>query len=65
MRDIVAAQRVVAALRQMPAVRHVHPSDANFILVVVDDALRVYKTLADVHGVVVRYRGDEVALELP
>jgi histidinol-phosphate aminotransferase len=50
--------RVAAALREIPAVRRVHPSDANFLLAVVDDAYRVYKTMADL-GVVVRYRGDQ------
>lgn len=50
--------RVSEALRAMPAVRRVHPSDANFLLAVVDDAYRVYKTMAD-RGVVIRYRGDQ------
>lgn len=50
--------RVAAALRAIPAVRRVHPSDANFLLAVVDDAYRVYKTMAD-RGVVIRYRGDQ------
>lgn len=50
--------RVETALRALPAVRKVHPSDANFLLAVVDDAYRVYKTMAD-RGVVIRYRGDQ------
>lgn len=51
--------RVAAALREIPAIGKIHPSDANFLLVEVEDALHVYKTMADT-GVVIRYRGDQI-----
>lgn len=58
--DLIRSERsrVTEALRAMPAVRKVHPSDANFLLAVVDGAYRVYRTMAD-RGVVIRYRGDQ------
>lgn len=54
--------RVVHELAGFETVRKVHPSDANFILVVIDDAYRIYKTMADA-GVVIRYRGDQLHCE--
>lgn len=50
--------RVAHALAGIPAVKRVHRSDANFLLVVVDNAYHVYKTMAD-SGIVIRYRGDQ------
>lgn len=44
-----------AELSQMPVVKKIHPSDANFILFVVPHAESVYKTMAD-SGIVCRYR---------
>ena len=50
--------RIVAKLENLAHVEKVFPSDANFLLFKVDDALNVYKKLAD-SGVIVRYRGNE------
>ena len=50
--------RIVAELENLAHVEKVFPSDANFLLFKVDDALNVYKKLAD-SGVIVRYRGNE------
>lgn len=47
------------ALETVPAVRKIHPSDSNFLLVVIDNAMHIYKTMADT-GVVIRYRGDQL-----
>lgn len=47
------------ALETVPAVRKIHPSDSNFLLVVIDNAQYLYKTMADT-GVVIRYRGDQL-----
>lgn len=51
-------KRIVADLENLAQVEKVFPSDANFLLFRVDDALNVYKKLAD-SGVIVRYRGNE------
>lgn len=51
-------KRIVGELGTMAQVEKVFPSDANFLLFRVDDALNVYKKLAD-SGVIVRYRGNE------
>ena len=47
------------ALETVPGVRKIHPSDSNFLLVVIDNAQHIYKTMADT-GVVIRYRGDQL-----
>lgn len=47
------------ALETVPGVRKIHPSDSNFLLVVIDNAQYLYKTMADT-GVVIRYRGDQL-----
>ena len=48
---------VMDALKQMPFVKKVHPSDTNFILFSVPGyAHQVYKRIAD-EGIVIRYRG--------
>ncbi|KPP96077.1 MAG: histidinol-phosphate aminotransferase HisC [Bacteroidetes bacterium HLUCCA01] len=54
--------RVADRLREIPAVGRIHPSDANFLLVEVPDALRIYREMADA-GVVIRYRGDQIHCE--
>jgi histidinol-phosphate aminotransferase len=51
--------RVEQRLREIPAVGRIHPSDSNFLLAEVANALHVYKTMAD-SGVVIRYRGDQI-----
>lgn len=50
--------RIVSELKNLPQVEKVFSSAANFLLFRVDDALNVYKKLAD-SGVIVRYRGNE------
>ncbi len=47
--------RLAQALAALPGVR-VYPSEANFLLIRVPDALAVYKRLLE-QGIVVRYRG--------
>jgi len=46
-------------LETIPGVHKIHPSDANFLLVVIDRAFELYKSMAD-SGVVIRYRGDQL-----
>lgn len=46
---------LLLSLPELPVVEHVHPSDANFILVKVKDANSLYKYLLD-KGIVVRNR---------
>lgn len=47
--------RLVTALEALPIVRYIYPSDANFLLVKVNDARGVYNYLLD-KGIVVRDR---------
>ena len=51
-----------SAVDRIPGVIQTWPSNANFFLVRVPNALQVYKAMADA-GVVVRYRGTELHLE--
>jgi histidinol-phosphate aminotransferase len=46
-------------LQKLSVVKHIFPSDANFLLVRFDDPLTIYKQLAQ-RGVIVRYRGDQI-----
>jgi histidinol-phosphate aminotransferase len=50
-------KRLSKALGKIPAVEQVYPSDANFILFKIPDALTVYQQLAD-QGIIIRYRGN-------
>jgi len=52
-------QRLRSALESIPSVQIVFPSDANFLLVRMPDALSVYRNLAE-SGIIVRYRGDQI-----
>ena len=52
-------QRMAESLLQIPHVHHVFPSDANFLLVRVDDADKLYRQLAD-SNIVVRNRNNVV-----
>lgn len=54
--------RVSEELAKLPGVLKVEESDANFLLVRVENALEVYRKLAD-QGVIVRYRGDQLHCE--
>ena len=47
--------RMANALTEIPVVRQVHPSDANFLLVQFDDANRIYKSLVAM-GIITRNR---------
>ncbi|MCY1527524.1 Histidinol-phosphate aminotransferase [compost metagenome] len=48
-------ERLSKALAALPIVKKIHPSDANFILIAVDDALSTYNLLAN-QGIIVRDR---------
>lgn len=55
-REIVREREALRnALRQVPMVRYIYPSDANFLLVKVEDARGIYYHLLD-KGIVVRDR---------
>jgi len=58
--DIVLGERerVAAALKEMPGVSKVYPSDTNFILFQCKNAQAVYKDMAD-SGIVIRFRGTQ------
>lgn len=47
--------KLTAALKGLPIVRHIYPSDANFVLVRVDDAPTIYRKLME-QGTIVRDR---------
>ena len=49
-------------LDQMPFVQQVYPSDANFLLVKVDDAVGIYNYLKD-QGIIVRNRNNVILCE--
>lgn len=53
---------LINALHRMPFVRHIYPTDANFILVKVHDANAVYNYLAQ-EGIVIRNRTKELHCE--
>ncbi|HAC15355.1 MAG TPA: histidinol-phosphate transaminase [Bacteroidetes bacterium] len=50
---------LISQLETIPAVKKIHPSDSNFLLIVIDNAYEVYKNMADT-GIVVRFRGDQI-----
>lgn len=52
---IDARKRLADCLAEIPCVKHIHPSDANFLLVQVSDAPDIYAYLRD-NGVIVRNR---------
>jgi len=54
--------RLKNALSEIDSIRHIYPSQANFLLVRIDRAKSVYKKLAK-EGVIVRYRGNEPLCE--
>ncbi len=55
-------ETIITALSKMQFVKHIYPSDANFILVKVSDADAVYNFLA-AEGIVIRNRTKEVMCE--
>jgi histidinol-phosphate aminotransferase len=50
--------KVIKRLKRLSAVEQVFPTDANFLIFRIPNALEIYKKLAE-EGVVVRYRGNE------
>lgn len=59
-RDILNERtRLAAELIQINGVREIFPSDANFLLVRINNAMDVYRRLAGM-GIIVRYRGDQI-----
>ncbi len=51
-------ERVIDELASMDKIDKIYPTDANFLIFKVADALEIYKKLAAM-GVIVRYRGNE------
>ena len=51
-------EKVIQRLENIPQIQKVYPSDANFLIFKIDDALEVYKKIAE-QGIIVRYRGNE------
>lgn len=51
-------ERIIGKLVTYSQIEYVYPTDANFILFKIENALEVYKKLAE-KGVIVRYRGNE------
>ena len=51
-------QKLREELAKFSSVRKIYPSDANFLLIKIDNAVKTYNKLAE-KGVIVRYRGNE------
>ena len=51
-------ERIMEALKHIRGVEKIFPSDANFLIFRVQNALNMYKKLAE-KGIIVRYRGNE------
>lgn len=51
-------KRLREQLKNLPTVQRIYPSEANFLLVKIDDAKALYKKLTQ-QGIIVRYRGAE------
>ena len=52
---LMERKSLIDALQALPLVKKIYPTDANFILVKVDDANKIYKQLVD-KGIIVRNR---------
>lgn len=59
---IQARENLCNELRTLPTVRHIYPSDANFILVKIQNASAIYQKLLE-QGVVVRNRSQVMLCE--
>ena len=58
--DVIAErERLIAVIRDFPFVKKVWPSDANFFLILVDDAELVMQRAAE-HKVLLRFFGDSL-----
>lgn len=51
-------ERLARALRELPTVETVYPSQANFLLFRIRNAENVWRTLTE-QGIIIRYRGNE------
>lgn len=51
-------EKVILKLRSFPQIEEIFPTDANFLIFRIKDALDIYKKIAE-KGVVIRYRGNE------
>ena len=51
-------EKVIKRLKAIPQIEKVFPTDANFLIFKIDDAINIYKKMAE-RGVVIRYRGNE------
>jgi histidinol-phosphate aminotransferase len=62
--DAIRKERKLLAdkLQELQDVQNIYPSEANFLLVKIKDAKKVYQQLAE-DGIIVRYRGDEPLCE--
>lgn len=51
-------EKVIKRMETNPKIEKVFPTDANFLIFRIDDAINIYKKMAE-QGVVIRYRGNE------
>ncbi len=58
--EVIKKERdlVIQRLNEIPEIEKVYPTDANFLIFKIADAISVYRKLAE-KGVIVRYRGNE------
>lgn len=54
----IEREKVIKRLKSIPEIETTFPTDANFLIFKINNALDIYKKLAD-NGVVIRYRGNE------
>lgn len=59
---LMERKKMMAALEALPLVKQIYPTDANFVLVKVDDANGAYKQLVD-KGIIVRNRNSVTLCE--
>ena len=59
---LMERKKMMAALKALPLVKQIYPTDANFVLVKVDDANGAYKQLVD-KGIIVRNRNSVTLCE--
>ena len=59
---LMERKKMMAALEALPLVKQIYPTDANFVLVKVDDANDAYKQLVD-KGIIVRNRNSVTLCE--
>lgn len=59
---LMERKKMIESLAALPLVKHIYPTDANFVLVKVDDANGTYKQLVD-KGIIVRNRNSVTLCE--